>query len=185
MKILRLSNSGLPLNWITPEEACVFFARNLVTWSSGTSIKIFKGGFSRKLMKQSEISIFPVIASGKDFVKFKTPLLSNSSLFRRDNNTCMYCGEKFPDKKLTRDHIIPVSKNGKNIWTNVVACCLRCNQKKGDKSLEKTGMKLIAVPYTPNHGEYLILQNRHIIYDQMEFLSCYARNENLKNMYTS
>lgn len=36
-------------------------------------------------------------------------------------------------------------------------------------------MKLLAVPYTPNLAEYLILQNRRILADQMEFLLAFSR----------
>lgn len=35
-------------------------------------------------------------------------------------------------------------------------------------------MKLLAVPYTPNLAEYLILSNRLILADQMEFLLNFA-----------
>ena len=38
-------------------------------------------------------------------------------------------------------------------------------------------MKLLAVPYTPNLAEYLILQNRKILADQMEFLKAFARKK--------
>ena len=38
------------------------------------------------------------------------------------------------------------------------------------------GVKL-AVPYTPNLAEYLILQNRRILADQMEFLKAFARKK--------
>ena len=36
-------------------------------------------------------------------------------------------------------------------------------------------MKLLAVPFTPNLAEYLILQNRRILADQMDFLRTFAR----------
>jgi len=35
-------------------------------------------------------------------------------------------------------------------------------------------MKLLAVPYTPNLAEYLILSNRRILSDQMAFLTAFA-----------
>ena len=39
-----------------------------------------------------------------------------------------------------------------------------------DDSLEKIGMRLLAMPYAPNRAEGLILENRRILADQMEFL---------------
>jgi hypothetical protein len=55
-------------------------------------------------------------------------------------------------------------------WTNVVTCCERCNQRKGDRTPEEAGMQLLYVPYAPSWAEHLILKNRNILADQMEFL---------------
>jgi hypothetical protein len=180
MKILRVSNSGIPLNWITPEEACIFSAKNLITWHIGDQIKIMRGGISRINNEQSTIDIFPVIASGNNSGKFKSPILTNPSLFRRDANTCMYCGVVFSDGHLTRDHVIPLSKNGPNTWNNSVAACKTCNQRKADRTPEKAKMPLLAVPYTPTHAEHLILINRTVLYDQMHFLSSYVKSDRMK-----
>lgn len=71
---------------------------------------------------------------------------------------------------LTRDHIKPLSKGGRDVWSNVVTACRRCNTHKGDRLLETINMKLLAVPYIPNVAEYLVLRNRRILGDQMAFL---------------
>ena len=68
------------------------------------------------------------------------------NIFRRDANTCQYCGSK---KDLTIDHVVPVSKGGKNTWTNMVTACHKCNNKKGDKSLEDIGFTLKSTPRKP------------------------------------
>jgi 5-methylcytosine-specific restriction endonuclease McrA len=117
------------------------------------------------------MDIHPVIAvRGTPWTKWHAPSLTNRSLFRRDGYLCLYCGRKFSDHHLTRDHVIPVSKGGQNTWTNVVAACKRCNHHKGARSPEQAGMKLLAVPYTPNAHEFLYLTGRKILADQMEFL---------------
>lgn len=55
----------------------------------------------------------------------------------RDGKVCRYCGKKGLTKKtLTLDHIIPVSKGGQDIRTNMVVCCRVCNCKKNSKDLE-------------------------------------------------
>ena len=74
------------------------------------------------------------------------------------------------DLLLTSDHVKPISKGGRDSWSNVVTACRRCNTHKGSRSLETIGMKLLAVPYVPNVAEYLVLRNRKILGDQMEFL---------------
>jgi 5-methylcytosine-specific restriction endonuclease McrA len=76
---------------------------------------------------------------------------------------------------LTRDHVVPASRGGSSAWENCVTACRHCNQRKDDRTPEEAGMKLLAVPYTPNLAEYLILSNRRILADQMEFLLSFAR----------
>ena len=43
---------------------------------------------------------------------------------------CHYCGEKFPPKELTMDHVVPVVRGGKSTRSNVVPCCKECNNQK-------------------------------------------------------
>jgi 5-methylcytosine-specific restriction endonuclease McrA len=83
----------------------------------------------------------------------------------------MYCGNQFMDKDLTRDHVIPQSRGGKDAWSNVVTACKRCNNRKADRLLQEIGMSLLAVPFVPNHAEWLVLRNRKILADQMSFLA--------------
>src|SRR5690606_17274715 len=94
-----------------------------------------------------------------------------SALFYRDNCQCMYCGNYFAFAELSRDHVVPSSRGGKDKWENVVAACKRCNQHKGNHLLDETNMELIALPYRPNPYEYMALINsRRIRVDQMEYL---------------
>ena len=65
----------------------------------------------------------------------------------------------------------PVSKGGRDIWTNVVTSCRRCNNRKADRLPEAAGMELLAVPFAPNKYEFLYLSNHNVLADQMEFLS--------------
>ena len=94
---------------------------------------------------------------------------------------CLYCGKPFPEHVLTRDHIVPTSKGGRDRWSNVVSACRRCNQRKGNRRLEEIEMDLLALPYVPNMAEYLALINSHRIRgDQMAFLrSQFGKNSRL------
>lgn len=67
----------------------------------------------------------------------------------RDNNTCQYCGNRFPYKELTMDHVLPKSKGGTKTWSNIVASCKNCNNRKGDATLSKTSLCLINQPQVP------------------------------------
>ncbi|HCJ64990.1 MAG TPA: HNH endonuclease, partial [Alcanivorax sp.] len=98
-----------------------------------------------------------------------------------DQHLCLYCGKPYPEALLTRDHIRPTSRGGKDNWLNVVAACRRCNQHKGDRLPEEINMELLALPYVPNMAEYLALINSHRIRgDQMAFLrSQFGKNSRM------
>lgn len=79
--------------------------------------------------------------------------LTQRNLFIRDNWTCGYCGTHKRDLKknqfLTRDHIEPMSKGGRDIWTNVMTACNSCNNVKADIRLANCDMKLRKQPNIP------------------------------------
>jgi hypothetical protein len=82
----------------------------------------------------------------------------------------MYCGNRFPSQQLSRDHVRPFCKGGKDTWNNVVAACRRCNNAKASRTPEQAGMQLLAVPFTPTYAEYIYLKGRRVLADQMEYL---------------
>ena len=125
--------------------------------------------------EQSSLTMNTIIAikgkvSKHQHAKMSKVALTNDALFGRDKYLCAYCGNTFTKSKLTRDHIMPTSRGGENTWMNVVACCSPCNKKKDNKTPEEAHMQLLYVPYVPNRAEYLILKNKKILADQMEFL---------------
>lgn len=61
-----------------------------------------------------------------------------------------YCGSR---ADLTLDHVVPVSKGGKNRWDNLVSACGPCNQRKGNLTLKSLRWKLKAEPREPSPYE--------------------------------
>lgn len=174
--ILKLDAGGMPVGWIRWQSAVTLYARNRVCWEAGEErFRIF-GGTSSVTGERSSFEIGSIIAVADRSRRFVSgvPLLTNRTLFQRDRNLCMYCGDHFPVSLLTRDHVIPASRGGDSVWENCVTACERCNHRKADRTPEEARMKLLAVPYTPNLAEYLILSNRRILADQMEFLQNFA-----------
>ena len=90
----------------------------------------------------------------------QVPPLNNRELFRRDRHMCAYCGGEFNYFRLTRDHIRPLSRGGRDTWMNVVTACRQCNGQKRNRMPEEAGIELLYAPYVPNKAEYLILTNR-------------------------
>lgn len=85
-------------------------------------------------------------------------VFSRKNLLLRDRYTCQYCGKYLKNpKERTIDHVIPKSRGGKTVWTNVVLCCKKCNLKKGDRTPEEAGLKLLKKPKAPK-WQALILE---------------------------
>lgn len=172
--ILTLDYHGVPYRWVTWQQACFYYAKNLVAWTLGDVAFTVHGGVSRATGERSSISAHSIIAIRGKAMAMKafrqTPPLNNRELFRRDRNICAYCGGDFSFLRLTRDHIRPVSRGGIDTWMNVVTACRHCNGMKRNRTPEEAGLQLFYAPYVPNKAEYLILTNRRILLDQMEFL---------------
>jgi len=170
-RVLRLDKAGLPLGWLSWEEAAVLWVKNQVIWHLGSGYGVLRGGVNR-MGRRSCLKLPSIIATDGQVrpENHKIASLTNRMLFRRDRNMCLYCGRLFAESQLTRDHIIAKSIGGDDWWTNLATACRRCNQRKGAQSLEQAKMTLLAVPFVPNPNEYMVLANRHILADQMAFL---------------
>ena len=73
---------------------------------------------------------FPVIRKSKRDIQRVPPEL-RLRILERDEWTCAYCKCELPrTRKAQVDHIMPHSRGGLTIETNLVACCQRCNGKK-------------------------------------------------------
>ena len=90
-------------------------------------------------------------------VPFKRIMLSRKNVIMRDGHQCQYCGTT--RGAMTIDHVIPKRRNGSDTWDNMVCACIKCNNKKGDRTPEQAGMKLIRKPYRPSHITFI---QRHI-----------------------
>ncbi|MDO6692162.1 HNH endonuclease [Aliiglaciecola sp. 3_MG-2023] len=177
MMVLRLNKSGMPQAWITPEEAAKYYAQERVLFELGENKKVMLGGWNNQGV-QSRLQLSSIIGCEGKVTNLDGKIsLCNRYLFRRDNFLCMYCGQKFKSSQLTRDHIIPRSRGGKDIWTNAATACIRCNCHKAARTPDEAQMSLIAVPFAPNLYERFYLMNRRILADQMAFLgNHFSRN---------
>ncbi len=78
--------------------------------------------------------------------------VSRRGVLRRDNQRCAYCSAS----ATTIDHVIPRSRGGADSWENLVACCLKCNNVKGDKTPQEMGWSLRVSPRAPHGTAWLV-----------------------------
>jgi 5-methylcytosine-specific restriction endonuclease McrA len=76
---------------------------------------------------------------------------SRTNVYLRDKYRCQYCGDRHAAQSLTFDHVRPVSKGGRKSWENIVTCCISCNRRKGGRTPEEAGLRLIRRPRKPSH----------------------------------
>lgn len=174
--ILRTDVSGMPLEWIDYREAVRLYSQEQVAYTCGDVVFELHGGINARTGRRSEVRVNAILATHGDTralnqkLRAYTPPLNNAALFRRDCHVCLYCGERFSRERLSRDHVRPVSRGGADHWNNVVTACKRCNHLKGGRTPEQAGLELLAIPFVPSHAEYIFLQGKRILADQMEFL---------------
>jgi len=90
MKILRLTQSGLPLAWVSREEAATLTVKGQVLWSIGGEPSRIYGGHNCR-GERTFLSLPSIIACEGDTSKSNfVPALINRLLFRRDGHRCMY-----------------------------------------------------------------------------------------------
>lgn len=98
-----------------------------------------------------------IVLRGYDGVPVRRVAFSRRNIYRRDRYTCQYCGRRRPSEDLSIDHVVPRSREGRTSWTNCVLACLRCNVKKGSRTLAAASMRLRSEPTEPDWAPHVEL----------------------------
>lgn len=90
--------------------------------------------------------------------RFPTNTISfnKKNILKRDGYTCQYCGRN-SGERMTIDHVVPRAVGGKTIWENVVSACRTCNTRKGSRTPQQAGMRLLRKPSKPISALYLTI----------------------------
>jgi 5-methylcytosine-specific restriction endonuclease McrA len=131
----------------------------VVSWQRAFSL-IFQGKveileeYGAKIHTVSEEFKVPAVIRMRRWVNLKkhAPVIrfSRANVYARDDYRCQYCYVCFSEKDLTLDHVHPVVHGGKKTWDNIVTACIRCNQKKGHRSVEEVGFIIFKQPRRPH-----------------------------------
>jgi hypothetical protein len=174
LDVLIVDKSGNPRDWTDIETGCCYYARDKVVCDLGSPIKTYTGGKNGdgdvSVVTVSSIIMVTGPVFGNDFYTRETVYAERDILYARDAHLCAYCGIQFKDHHLTIDHVHPKSRGGRHFWTNTVTACKSCNHGKADRTPEEAGMHLLYVPYAPSLQEKLLLKNRKVLADQMDYL---------------
>lgn len=92
------------------------------------------------------------------------------NVLKRDDYTCVYCGRTINEyhsvantvvrpEDMTIDHVIPSSNGGRSTWTNTVCACRWCNNRKGDRTPNEAGMRLLREPKRPRTNYFVLGSN--------------------------
>ncbi|MGQ9498704.1 MAG: HNH endonuclease [Desulfotomaculales bacterium] len=111
---------------VKPPPRMVKTIRDLIYWEYANLIARaagFQGNY------RFVVSRFKKLRSGE--IKVSDITCDDRNMILKDE-CCVYCGSK---EKLTFDHIIPLSRGGPDITSNLVLACRKCNSSKRDKDI--------------------------------------------------
>lgn len=146
--ILLLNRSYFPIQIISAKKAIrLLFKQKAEAINDDMSVGSFKtidmDNFP-KVIRLLDYSGIPVSAK-----------LSKRNILKRDKNRCAYCGNTFPPRELTVDHIIPKSRGGKFTWDNLITACVSCNNRKGSRTPDEAHMHTLYPTRMPSKGEII------------------------------
>jgi hypothetical protein len=173
--VLQLDIQGTPQAWISLEQAALQVATGSVAWAEGVGpLATLRGGFNVARGRQSLIDVPPIIAlhgASKVNLFDGVPVFTKAKLLRRDRMTCAYGGQRFAERELQSEHVVPQSRGGRWSWMNLVTACAACNGRKADRTPEEARMPLVYLPYVPSRFEDFLLEGRHLRADVHEWLA--------------
>jgi 5-methylcytosine-specific restriction endonuclease McrA len=137
--VLVLNATYEPINVTAVRRALVLILKGVATAEEDDGSFIHAARFAIRMPSVIRLLEFRRIP-------YQTRALSRKNLLLRDRYTCQFCGHAFPAHELTLDHVIPRSRGGHTDWDNLVACCHKCNNLKGDRLPEEAGLKLMRPP---------------------------------------
>lgn len=162
MRTLVLNAGYEPLAVVSFKRALILVLNNKAT--------VLAGAPDRQVHSARQEFALPSVILLQRYVRVpgsRIVPVSRRGVLRRDQYRCAYCQRSAN----TIDHVQPKSRGGKDTWENLVACCLKCNNKKSDKTLEELGWQLSDSPRMPTGTAWLVRGAEKIEPQWDEFLA--------------
>ena len=140
-QVLVLNASYEPLN------VCSVRRAHVLVWKGKAEVL---ESLPKGLRSATDTFVWPHVIRLVQYVRVPRAIqrkISRRALFARDGWRCVYCGTT--NGRLTLDHVVPRSRGGDSVWENVVTSCAPCNLRKGNRSLEESGLQLRTRPRAP------------------------------------
>jgi 5-methylcytosine-specific restriction endonuclease McrA len=137
--VLVLNASYEPINVCAARRALVLVLKGVASAEEHASAEVHS---SRHCMRLP--SVIRLLEYRR--IPHQSRALSRKNILMRDRYCCQYCHKVLPSAELTLDHVVPRSRSGETAWENLVACCHRCNNRKGNRTPEEAGMRLLRTP---------------------------------------
>jgi 5-methylcytosine-specific restriction endonuclease McrA len=147
---LLLNASYEPLKVVHWQKAVTLLCQGKVEVISEYDREIRTVRISFKLPSVIRLLRYIRIKRRFDYVPF-----SRANIYARDDHRCQYCGGSYATSELTFDHVVPVAQGGRKDWENIVTCCVTCNRRKGGRTPEEAGMRLMRLPKRPESAPAL------------------------------
>lgn len=135
------------------DEQPKIYNYDLQDWIELSSMRLVEGGGYQWIKTTRFDIVIPMIVRllGYDKLPNMSVRLTRDNIYSRDDSRCQYCGKRYPANELSLDHVVPRMQGGSSSWDNLVCCCIRCNRRKGGRTPEQAGMKLMAIPVKPKN----------------------------------
>ncbi len=149
-KVLLINSAYEPVDFVGQRKATSLIFRSAVEVVENWDFEFIPGTLAPAVLKLKRYTNL-----SKIFSRNKAPSFSRNVVFWRDKFECAYCGQKVVYKDATIDHVLPRKLGGKTSWLNCVTACFACNSSKGDKLLEKSGLKMRIVTKFPSPKDFI------------------------------
>lgn len=159
LPVLQLNKSWLPVYITTARHALIDLCSDscraldvnnytLYNWNDWINLLFEDKPFVQSVRFKICVPEIVVLTDYNKIPRFNVRL-NMKNIWMRDSGQCQYSGHHLSLKNATKDHIVPESRGGKNVWDNVVTCCENINRKKGNRTPEEAGLKLLSNPRKP------------------------------------